>query len=81
MTRNPALLFADLDLALMRLTGLRSMIDNPDLAHLPLKPLAAALNKAVDDVLSSYADLVVADEAVMVNIGNFLSTLPPRMVG
>ena len=81
MTRNPALLFADLDLALMRLTGLRSMIDNPDLADLPMKALAAAMNKAVDDVLNCYVDLMVADETVMVNISNFLSTLPPQMVG
>ena len=81
MTRTPALLFADLDLALMRLTRLRSMIDNPDLADLPMKALAAAMNKAVDDVLNCYVDLMVADETVMVNISNFLSTLPPQMVG
>ena len=74
MIRNPAPLFADLDLALMRLTGLRSMIDNADLAHLPIKPLAVAMNKAVDDVLNRYADLILADDTVMDTISSFLSS-------
>lgn len=76
MTRSPALLFADLDLALMRLTGLRSMIYNPDLSHIPTKPLTAAMNKAVDDFLNRYVELVVADEKVIARIEAFLTTLP-----
>lgn len=74
MSRSPAMIFADLDLALMRMTGLRVIIDAPSASHLSSKALAAAMNKAVDHVVTSYAELVVADDEVMARIEAFLST-------
>ena len=73
MIRSPAMIFADLDLALMRLTGLRGIIDAPSASHLSTKALAAAMNKAVDHVVCSYAELVVADGEAMDRIETFLS--------
>lgn len=74
MTRSPALVFADLDNALMRLTGLRNIVDDPDKSDVPIKELAVAMSKAVDHVLNTYVALVDADEAVMAKISVFLTT-------
>lgn len=74
MTRSPAMIFADLDLALMRMMGLLGMIDASATPAVAADALAAALEKSVSQIVDSYAQLIAHDETLMAQIEAFLST-------
>lgn len=81
MTRSPAMIFADLDLALMRMMGLLGMIDASATPAVAADALAAALEKSVSQIVDSYAQLITHDETLMGKIGDFLMTLQEGQPG
>ena len=81
MTRSPAMIFADLDLALMRMMGLLGMIDASATPAVAADALAAALEKSVSQIVDSYAQLITYDETLMGKIADFLMTLQEGQPG